>query len=117
MDNSAAVTFGGTFLLIWLVILIFYVYVMWRIFEKAGQPGWASLIPIYNTYIMIKIAKRPGWWLLLLFIPLINIVIGIIIILDFAKAFGKGSGFALGLLFLGFIFFPILAFDDSKYVG
>ncbi len=117
MDNTSVATLSSSFIIIWLIVTVFYIYVFWKIFEKAGQPGWASIIPIYNTYIMIKIAKRPGWWLILLFIPLINIVIGIIILLDFAKYFGKDTGFAIGLLLLGFIFFPVLAFDSSKYIG
>ncbi len=117
MNDSGLAIFGGTFFIVWLVIIVFYTFVFWKIFEKAGQPGWAAIIPIYNVYIMIKIAKRPGWWLLLMFIPLINIIIGIIVLIDFAKNFGKDTGFAIGLLLLGFIFFPILAFDDSKYIG
>ncbi len=90
---------------------------MWRIFEKAGQPGWAAIIPIYNVYIMLKIAKRPGWWLILMFIPLINIIIGIIVTIDIANNFEKDTGFAIGLILLGFIFWPILAFDSSTYIG
>ena len=117
MENTNIAIFSGTFFIVWLVIAVFYIYVFWRIFEKAGQPGWASIIPIYNVYVLIKIVKKPGWWLILMFIPLVNFVIGIIVTLELAKVFGKDIGFGLGLLFLGFIFYPILAFDNSKYIG
>jgi hypothetical protein len=102
-------------LLIYLAIVVLMIASMWRVFTKAGQPGWGILIPIYNAYLMIKVAGRPGWWLILMFIPLVNIVISIIVTFDIAKNFGKGIGFALGLLFLGIIFYPILAFSDAQY--
>jgi uncharacterized membrane protein YoaK (UPF0700 family) len=84
-------------------------------FVKAGQPGWGILIPIYNVYLMIKIAGRPGWWLILFFIPLVNFIVGIIVTADIARNFGKGIGFVLGMIFLGFIFYPILGFGDAQY--
>jgi len=102
-------------MLIFLLIVIFIIYSLWRVFEKASQPGWACLIPIYNIYIMLKIGNKPGWWLILLFIPLVNLVISILMSIGIAKAFGKGEGFGLGIAFLGFIFFPILAFGDAEY--
>ena len=90
---------------------------MWKIFVKAGQPGWAAIIPIYNAYILTKIVGRPWWWLLLMLIPFVNIVIAIILAIDLAKSFGKGGGFAVGLILLGFVFYPILAFGDARYQG
>ena len=101
--------------LIILAFAIFFIYANWKVFEKAGQPGWACIIPIYNMYIMLKIANKPGWWLLLMLIPLVNFIVVIIMNVSFAEAFGKGVGFGLGLTFLGFIFVPILAFDESQY--
>jgi hypothetical protein len=89
----------------------------WRVFTKAGQPGWAAIVPIYNIYIFLKIAGRPGWWLLWFFIPLVDFIVGIIVMIDVAKAFGKGSGFGVGLALLGPIFFPILGFGDATYQG
>jgi hypothetical protein len=86
-------------------------------YEKAGQPGWACLIPIYNFYVLCKIVGRPGWWVILLFIPFVNVVIWIIVALDLAKSFGKGTGFAIGLIFLSVIFIMILGFGDDRYVG
>jgi len=88
---------------------------MWKVFTKAGQPGWASLIPIYNTYIMLKMAGKPGWWLLLLLIPFVNLIFAIILVIAIAERFGKGVGFALGMIFLSLIFWAILAFGDAKY--
>ena len=80
-------------------------------------PGWGAIIPIYNIYLMCKVAGKPGWWVLLYLIPCVNLIIGLIVSIDFAKNFGKGTGFGLGLAFLGFIFFPILGFSDARYLG
>jgi hypothetical protein len=88
---------------------------MWKVFVKAGQPGWGVLIPIYNAYLMCKIGSRPGWWVLLFFIPCVGVIIAIVLAIDIAKNFGKGTGFGLGLAFLGFIFYPILGFGDAQY--
>jgi len=100
-----------------LAIVIVIIAGTWKVFTKAGQPGWAVFIPIYNTIVMLQIAGKPVWWIILLFIPFVNVIVGIIVMVALAEAFGKGVGFALGLIFLGFIFFPILGFGDSKYVG
>jgi len=104
-------------ILLWLAVVVFEIAALWKVFVKAGQPGWGAIIPIYNMYLLLKIAGRPGWWLILMFIPFVNIVVVIIIPLDVAKKFGKGTGFGLGLLFLGFIFYPILGFGSAQYVG
>ncbi len=113
MENSG----GGIILIVWLAVLVVMIAALWKVFVKAGQPGWAVLIPIYNTYVFLKIAGKPGWWLILLFIPLINIVMGIIALASLAKKFGKGAGFVVGLIFLPFIFYPILGFGDAKYTA
>src|SRR6188472_1691151 len=84
----------------------------WKTFEKAGQPGWACLIPVYNWYIMLKIGGKPGWWLLLFLIPLVNIIFAIRTINMISKSFGKDEGFTVGLIILSFIFWPILGFGD-----
>src|SRR5688500_4942743 len=89
------------FMLVWLAFMVLMIAAMWKIFVKAGEPGWAAIIPIYNLYIILKIAGKPGWWLLLFIIPVVNFVVAIIVYIAFAQAFGKGVGFALGLLFLG----------------
>jgi len=108
--------FGGILLiLIMLALGLFIIVSMWKVFEKAGQPGWGILIPIYNIYLFLVIAGKPGWWLILYFIPLVNFVIGIIVSIDIAKNFGKDAAFGIGLAFLGIIFYPILAFGDAQY--
>lgn len=104
-------------ILIEIVLGVLIVASLWKIFDKAGQPGWAAIIPIYNTYVLLKVAGKPGWWLLLLFIPFVNLVIAIMAIAGLASNFGKSGGFVLGLLFLPFVFYPILAFGDAKYQG
>jgi hypothetical protein len=90
---------------------------MWKVFTKAGQPGWASIIPIYNIYIWCKIVGRPWWWILLMLIPFVNFIVAIILCIDLAKSFGKGVGFGIGLALLGIIFFPILGFGSAQYQG
>lgn len=100
-----------------LILSVIGLIAMWRIFVKADQPGWAVLIPIYNVYVMFKIVWGSGWKFLLCLIPLVNIVIAIMHVFKLARAFGKGTGFGFGLLFLLPIFTLILAFGDAKYVG
>ena len=103
--------------IIWLAVAILMIVATWKVFVKAGRPGWAVLIPIYNTYVFLKIAGKPGWWLIWFFIPLLNLVFGIIATVAFAQSFGKGAGFTVGLIFLPIIFIPILAFGEAQYVG
>ncbi len=99
-----------------LAITIFYIIAYWKVFTKAGQPGWGCLIPFYNAYLCLKIAGKPGWWLLLLFIPLVNIAIWIITILDAGKAFGQSTAFNVFLLVIfPCIGVPILAFGKAVY--
>jgi len=100
-----------------ILIGLLVIVAMWKVFTKAGQPGWASLIPIYNVYIWCKIVGRPGWWVILMLIPFVNFIILIILSIDMAKSFGKGVGFGLGLAFLGIIFLPILGFGSAQYQG
>ena len=108
---------GPLFWIFWLAFMILMIAACWKIFAKAGQPGWASIIPIYNWYILCKIVGRPGWWVILLFIPFVNFIVGIILCIDLAKSFGKGVGFGIGLILLGVIFFPILGFGSAQYQG
>ncbi len=106
--------------MVWVIICalaIFEIASIWRVFTKAGQPGWAAIIPIYNGIVMLQIAGKPIWWILLYLIPLVNIVISVIVTHNLSKNFGHGVGFTLGLIFLSGIFFPILAWGDSEYLG
>jgi hypothetical protein len=108
---------GPAFWSCWTIVMVLMIASWWKMFTKAGQPGWAAIIPILNLYFFCKVAGRPGWWLILMFIPVVNFIIIIILCIDIAKAFGKGVGFALGLVFLPFIFYPILAFGSAQYQG
>ena len=113
--DAVATGLGLVGSLVWLAIIIVVIVAMWKVFTKAGQPGWGILIPIYNAYLLCKIAGKPGWWVLLMFIPLVNIVVAILVSIGVAANFGKGAGFGIGLAFLGFIFYPILAYSDASY--
>lgn len=103
-------------LILYLVVLVLIIAAAWKVFVKAGQPGWGIFIPIYNAYLWVKIAGRPGWWTILCFIPFVNIVIAFILGIDVAKAFGKSAAFGVCLIvILGFIGIPILGFGDAVY--
>ena len=114
-------------IIVYLALIIFIIITWWKIFEKAGQPGWAAIVPIYNYYIMLKITGKPSWWLAVfigLLIPFVNFlaiiavfIMSIMIYLELAKRFGKDTGFAIGLILLGIVFLPILAFGDAVYQG
>ena len=96
---------GIAFWIFYFAFIVFFIIVMWKIFVKAGKPGWGCIVPIYNIILQLEIAGRPLWWIFLMFIPLVNTVVAIIVIIDFAKAFGKGTGFGIGMLFLGYLKF------------
>jgi hypothetical protein len=104
-------------MLIGLAVMVFLIASMWKVFTKAGKPGWAVIVPIYSTIVMLEIAGKPAWWLVLFFIPFVNFIMLIIVAVALANAFGKGAGFGLGLAFLGVIFYPILGFGSAQYVG
>ena len=114
-ESAAAAGLGMGMMIFILLIAVVLIAAMWKVFEKAGEPGWAALIPIYNFIVLLKIAGKPAWWVVLMFIPFVNFVIAIILSLAIAKNFGKGAGFGLGLAFLGLVFYPILAWGDSRY--
>lgn len=113
----AACLSGGIGCVISLAIFLVIVIGMWKAFAKAGKPGWAAIVPIYNLIVLCEIAGRPGWWVLLMLIPFVNFIVLIILSIDVAKSYGQGTGFGLGLAFLGPIFWPILGFGSSQYRG
>ena len=120
MDNTAAVQAAGAgsvvLTIIWLVVMLFlYVIPMWKIYSKAGKPGWAILIPIYNIIVLIQVAKRNPAEFLWLIVPIANIIFPILWIVGISKAFGKSGGFAAGMIFLPFIFIPILGYGKATY--
>lgn len=99
-----------------LAIALIAIVSMWKIFDKAGQPGWTAIIPILNTLTLIKICNKEWWWILLMLIPVVNFVVLVILYLELAKAFGKETIFAVGLILVPIVFLPILAFGSSQYV-
>src|SRR5438067_6612899 len=101
--------------ILWLAIVLLLVASMWKLFVKAGKPGWAAIVPIYNLIVLLEIAGKPLWWFILFLIPVVNFIVLIILAIAVARKFGKGTGFALGMIFLSPIFYPILAFGDSTY--
>ena len=104
-------------IIIYLAIIVLLIASMWTIFSKAGKPGWASIVPIYNLIVLLEVVGKPWWWILLMLIPIVNIIILIIVYHNLSLSFGKGGGFTVGLILLGVIFLPILAFSDATYVG
>lgn len=116
-ENSFDIFSNPFFIVCWLAIVIFLIVAEWKVYTKAAQPGWACIIPIYNIYILTKIAGKPGIWTLWCLIPIVNIVFIIWLYNMVSKSFGHDEGFTVGLLLLGFIFWPILGFGKSKYLG
>lgn len=100
-----------------LAIGLLLIATMWIIFQKADKPGWAALVPFYNSWVFCEVSGKPGWWMFLLWIPFVNIVIAVILLVGLAENFGRGVGFAIGWLLLPYGFLPILAFSDDQYVG
>ena len=100
-----------------ILVAVIFVAAFWRIYEKAGKPGWAAIIPIYNVLILLEIIGKPWWWLLLMMIPGVNLILTIWATNLVSKSFGQGIGFTLGLIFLSPIFYLILAFSNIEYQG
>ena len=115
-DNTGGAA-AGVILLIELALVIVIIAGLWKIVVKAGKPGWAAIMPIYNLVVMLEIIGKPIWWILLFFIPCVNIVVSILVAVELAKCFGQGAGFAVGMILLPFVFYPILGFGDSRYRG
>ncbi len=104
-------------IILYLGLIVFLIASLWKVFEKAGHPGWAAIVPFYNIYILTQIAGKPTWWMILFFIPIANIVAAIIVWHGVSLNFGKDAGFTVGLVLLGIVFIPILGFGDAKYIG
>jgi uncharacterized membrane protein YhaH (DUF805 family) len=111
---------GAAGVLSTLVFLALFVLVLagfWKVFTKAGQPGWVCIIPIVNIYFLLKVAGRPGWWLILFFIPFVNFIISIVVSHDISRSFGRGIGTTVGLVLVPFVFYPVLGFGSAAYQG
>jgi hypothetical protein len=109
--------FGAGMLIFCLAITVITYAGLWKMFVKAGKPGWAAIIPIYNSIVMIEIVGKPVIWILWLLIPCVNIVFGIWLLNLLSKSFGKSEGYTVGMIVLPMVFFPLLGFGDAKYVG
>ena len=107
----------GPIVAVYGLIAILSIVAFWKLFTKAGKPGWAAIVPIYNLIVLLEIAGKPTWWIILMLIPFVNFIIAILVFIALAESFGKGAGFGIGLVFLGFIFLPILAFGSAQYRG
>ena len=105
----------GAWIVVYLVVIAVVIAGVWLAFVKAGAPGWASIIPIFNLYVMVKMAGREGWWVILFFVPLVNIVVVFIVYIAIAERFGKSAGFGVGMVLLSFVFWPILGFGDAEW--
>ena len=115
LQEGAFAIVGLLFFIVPLLIALITIAGMWKVFTKAGQPGWAAIIPIYNVYILVaEVAGRDILWVVLSIIIPIAIVVPLI---DVAKAFGKGTGYGVGLWLFSFVFFPLLGFGDAQYQG
>ncbi len=115
-DSSTGMS--ATWIVIAAVAAVIGIIAFWRVFKKAGQPGWAAIIPIYNTYIILKIVGRPAWWLLLYLIPFVNLIVSIVVSIDMAKVFGKSTAFGVFGLWLFSVFgYLILGYGDATYKG
>ena len=108
------------------VLLLIFIYIglialliisQWKIYSKANKPGWACLIPIYATIVLLEIVGKPWWWIFLFLIPIVNLVFIIWMTNLLSKSFGKDEGFTIGLIFLPIIFYPILGLGSSTYIG
>lgn len=98
-----------------LLLLLIMVEAQWKVYTKAGKEGWASLVPVYNIIILLEIVQKPIWWLFMLIIPGVNIIFAVRMVNSLAKRFGKGDGFTAGLIFLPFVFYPLLGMSDAEY--
>ncbi len=103
--------------IIYLAVIVLVTVGTWKVYTKAGKPGWAVIIPIYNLIVLLEIAGKPIWWIVLFFIPIVSFIAYILLGIAVAEKFGKGTGFGVGLGLLGCVFFPILGFSDAQYLG
>ncbi len=108
---------GAIFGLVWLAIAILSIVGLWKLFEKAGKPGWAAIVPIYNIIVLLQIVGKPIWWIILFLIPFVNIIMILLVLIALAKSFGKSVGYGIACFFVGFILLPLLGFSDAKYLG
>jgi hypothetical protein len=121
---AAMMAFFAAYALVITIVAVFMIVCMWKVFVKAGKPGWAAIVPIYNIIVLLEIVGRPTWWVLLYFasiIPFVGwiaaVVVSVIVTIDLAKSFGKDTSFAVLLILLPVVGYPMLAFGKDAYVG
>ena len=107
----------GAFAFFYFLILLIVIVGMWKVFEKAGKPGWAAIIPIYNLIVLLEIVGKPVWWIILLLIPFVNFIIIILLYHQLSLSFGQGIGMTILLIILTFVAFPVLGLGSAKHVG
>jgi len=131
VNDGALGALFAVYLIFMIAIYVVTVVGLWKMYVKAGRPGWAAIIPIYNWWVWVEMIGRPRWWfwalvasVLLSWIPIVGVILGILMFvlylmgcLDMAKAFGRGAGTGIGLWLLPFVFAPILGFGDAQYLG
>ena len=131
MNDGALGALFAVYLIFMIAIYVVTVVGLWKMYVKAGRPGWAAIIPIYNWWVWVEMIGRPRWWfwalvasVLLSWIPVVGVILGILMFvlylmgcLDMAKAFGRGAGTGIGLWLVPFVFAPILGFGDAQYLG
>ena len=115
--DAAAAAGAGIFGIVYLAVVVLSIVGLWKVFAKAGQPGWAAIVPIYNLVVLLQVVGRPIWWLILCLIPCVNIVIILLICIDLAKSFGKSAGYGIGIFLVPFILIPMLGFGADQYKG
>ncbi len=113
MDDFVSVIFG----ILVIAVCVAMIAGMWKVFVKAGQPGWGCLVPIYNLILLLGMAGKPTWWIVLFLIPLVSLVAAVLVSIEIAKKFGQGTGYGLGLAFLPMLFYPMLGFGSAQYQG
>lgn len=113
MEDFVSVIFG----ILVIAVCVAMIAGMWRVFVKAGQPGWGCLVPIYNLILLLGMAGKPTWWIVLYLIPVVSLVAVVMVSIEIAKKFGQGTGYGLGLAFLPMFFYPMLGFGDAQYQG
>lgn len=113
--SDGADALGLGMLLFNLLVVVGVLVGIWKVFVKANKPGWAALVPIYNLFVLAEVGGKPSWWAILLFVPLVNLIVFVLICMGVAKNFGKNELYGIGLALLGFIFFPLLGFGNARY--
>ena len=119
VNTNPAAVMAGLVVNLFVSLFLYVVFVIgtWKVFSKAGRPGWWSIIPILNVIVLLQISGRSGWWVLGYLVPILNLFVHIRWGIEMAHAYGRGIGFAIGLILLEPLFLVILGFSDARYLG